>query len=205
MKNRSKYGNRFKRVFFSGSESISTTMGIVEIGEYTGLGGVGITNWTPKGVVKIGRFCLLANGVKIFGDGNHNMSRVTTYHLDYLFVYDSDVYSEWYLRDIEYRGPTIIGNDVWIGADAMILPGVNIGDGAVIGACAVVAKDVPPYAIVAGNPAKIVRWRFSEEQIKELLKIRWWGWDVKKIKENIDLFDDVDKFIKTFKVDKNKS
>ena len=104
----------------------------------------------------------------------------------------------------EYTLPTKgdfvkIGNDVWIGARVIILPGVTVGDGAIIGAGAVVTHGVPPYAVVAGVPARIVRFRFSDEQIEKLLKIAWWNWEERKIFENLDLFyGDVKKFIKKF-------
>jgi len=92
-----------------------------------------------------------------------------------------------------------IGNDVWIGARAIILPAVTVGDGAIIGAGAVVTRDVPPYAVVAGVPARIVRFRFRNDQIEKLLKIAWWNWDERKILENLDYFyGNVDKFIKKF-------
>ena len=83
------------------------------------------------------------------------------------------------------RGDVIIGNDVWIGYGATILSGVSIGDGAAIGACSLVVKDVPPYAIVAGNPAQVIRYRFDEETIHKLLKIRWWDWPDQRVRENI--------------------
>lgn len=94
-----------------------------------------------------------------------------------------------------------IGSDVWIGAGAIILPAVTVGDGAIIGAGAVITRDVPPYAVVAGVPAKIVRFRFGKEHIDELLKISWWNWSEEKISENLDYFyGDVDRFVKKFKL-----
>ena len=89
----------------------------------------------------------------------------------------------------------VIGNDVWVGRNVVILGGVTIGDGAILGAFSVIAKDVPPYAIVVGNPAIIKRYRFNENQIESLLKIKWWNWDEKKIEENKDDFLDIEKFI----------
>lgn len=86
---------------------------------------------------------------------------------------------------LDKRRDTIIGNDVWFGTNSTIMLGVKIGDGAIIGACSVVTKDVPPYSIVAGNPAKIVRYRFPDEIIEQLLKIKWWDWDYDKITRNI--------------------
>ena len=85
----------------------------------------------------------------------------------------------------DYKGDIIIGNDVWIGYEAVILAGVTIGDGAVIGSRAVVTKDVPPYTIVGGVPAKTIRRRFDEDTIRELLRLRWWDWPEEMIKENI--------------------
>ena len=84
-----------------------------------------------------------------------------------------------------HRGDTVIGNDVWIGREAVIMPGVSVGDGAIVGTRAQVARDVPPYAVVVGNPARVVRMRFPEETVAELLAIRWWDWDAEKIGRNI--------------------
>lgn len=99
-----------------------------------------------------------------------------------------------------YKGDINIGNDVWTGMDVTFLPGVTIGDGAVIAAGSVVTKDVPPYAIVGGNPAKALKYRFTKKQIKKLLKIKWWDWPLWKVYDNIDLIDseNVDEFIEKF-------
>ncbi|MNI40841.1 Chloramphenicol acetyltransferase [compost metagenome] len=86
------------------------------------------------------------------------------------------------LYSMPYNQKIVIGNDVWIGANAVILPGVTLGDGAVIGAGAVVTKDVPPYAIVGGVPAKVIRYRFTPEEIEVLLRIKWWEWEIEEIK-----------------------
>ena len=85
----------------------------------------------------------------------------------------------------EVKGNIIVGNDVWIGYGATLMEGVTVGDGAIIGAMAVVASDVPPYAIVIGNPAKILRYRFPPDRINEMLKLKWWDWQPEKIKENM--------------------
>jgi serine acetyltransferase len=97
----------------------------------------------------------------------------------------------------ECKGDIIIGNDVWIGAKSTIMSGVKIGDGAVIGSGSVVAKDVPPYAIVVGNPAKVIKYRFDEQQIENLLEIAWWNWPEHKIKEEAMLLwsKDINYFI----------
>ena len=88
-------------------------------------------------------------------------------------------------EDLPHKGDTVIGNDVWIGYDALLMPGVKVGDGAVIAARAVVTGDVPPYAVVGGNPAKAVKRRFPDEVVVELLAIRWWDWPVDKITRNL--------------------
>ncbi len=95
------------------------------------------------------------------------------------------------------KGDVIIGNDVWIGAEALIMSGVNIGDGAVIGARSLVTKDIPPYCVVTGNPAVIKKKRFSDDIIESLLEIKWWNWDNQKISKHIPLLlsDDISKFI----------
>lgn len=134
--------------------------------------------------LRIGRFTAIAPGVTILmPGGNHPMSGPSTYPFT-MFG------GEWMERTldtflaIEQPGDTVIGNDVWIGREAMILPGVAIGDGAVIGARSVVTKDVAPYAIVAGNPARTIRTRFPDDEIELLLRIRWWDWPVETITEH---------------------
>jgi virginiamycin A acetyltransferase len=98
------------------------------------------------------------------------------------------------------KGDIIIENDVWIGANSTIMSGIKIGNGAIVAAGSTVTKDVPPYAIVAGNPAKVVKYRFTEEQIEKLLSISWWDWDEQKIRDNaMDMWsDDIDGFINKF-------
>ncbi|MBV8694549.1 MAG: CatB-related O-acetyltransferase [Chloroflexi bacterium] len=89
--------------------------------------------------------------------------------------------------DLPLKGDTVVGNDVWIGKDAVIMPGVTIGDGAIIGTRSVVTRDVHPYTIVGGNPARLIRKRFPDDIIDELLNIKWWGWDIETISANIDV------------------
>lgn len=133
----------------------------------------------------IGKFCSIACGAKfIFNSANHSLSSLSTYPFPIFF-------EEWNLdvKDItkawDNKGNIIIGNDVWIGYEAVILAGVTIGDGAVIGTRAVVTKDVPPYTIVGGVPAKPIRKRFTQEMIDFLLKIKWWNWSEERIRQHI--------------------
>lgn len=133
----------------------------------------------------IGKFCSIACGAKfLFNSANHTLSSLSTYPFPIFF-------EEWDLeiKDItkawDNKGDIVIGNDVWIGYEAVILAGVTIGDGAVIGTRAVVTKDVPPYTIVGGIPAKPIKKRFPQETIDALLKIKWWGWDKKHIAQQI--------------------
>ncbi len=135
--------------------------------------------------LKIGKFCSIACGAKfLFTSGNHAMQSLSTYPFPIFF-------EEWNLdaRDIcsawDNKGDIIIGSDVWIGYEAVIMAGVTIGDGAIIGTRAVVTKDVPPYTIVGGVPTKIIRKRFDDATIERLEKLRWWDWDAAKIQRNI--------------------
>lgn len=129
----------------------------------------------------IGKFCSIACGAKfLFNSANHKMASLSTYTFP-LFFEEWGLEKENVAQAWDQKGDIIIGNDVWIGYEAVILPGVTIGDGAVIGCRAVVTKDVPPYTIVGGVPAKPIRKRFDEETIKELQKIKWWDWTEEKI------------------------
>ncbi len=130
----------------------------------------------------IGRFCSIACCAKfMFTSGNHSMQSLVNYTFPIFF-------DEWGLdaKDIcnawDNKGDTVIGNDVWIGYEAVIMPGVKIGDGAVIGTRAVVTKDVPPYTIVGGVPAKPIRRRFDDATVEKLEALRWWDWDEDRLK-----------------------
>lgn len=133
----------------------------------------------------IGKFCSIACGAKfIFNSANHTMSSLSTYPFPLFFeewgLEKSSVTESW-----DNKGDIIIGNDVWIGYEAVILAGVKIGDGAIIGTRAVVTKDVPPYTIVGGIPAKPIRKRFNEETLCRLLELKWWDWPEQKISQKI--------------------
>ena len=133
----------------------------------------------------IGRFCSIACGARfLFTSGNHAMQSLSTYPFPIFF-------DEWGLdakniRDAwDNKGDTVIGNDVWIGYEAIIMPGVKIGDGAIVGTRAVVTGDVPPYTIVGGVPARPIRKRFDDETIRRLEALRWWDWDEEKLRRNL--------------------
>jgi len=135
--------------------------------------------------LKIGKFCSIACGAKfLFTSANHTLRSLSTYPFPIFF-------GEWGLdaKNIceawDNKGDIVIGNDVWIGFEAVILSGVTIGDGAIIGTRAVVTKDVPPYTIVGGIPAKPIRKRFDDETISQLEALNWWDWDEETIRNNI--------------------
>lgn len=161
------------------------------IGEYT-YGYPAVYDWNEGTTLKIGRFCSIAKGVRIFLGGGHRTDWVTTFPFMEFFQQAKN-----FTGHPISRGDVVIGNDVWIGAHATILSGVTIGDGAVIGAGSVVAKSVPAYAVVVGNPARIVKYRFSPEQIDKLIKIRWWNWPIIKIMTAFPLLlsQNIDEFI----------
>ena len=133
----------------------------------------------------IGKFCSIACGAKfLFNSANHKMASLSTYTFP-LFFEEWGLKKENVAQAWDQKGDIMIGNDVWIGYEAVILSGVTIGDGAVIGCRAVVTKDIPPYTIVGGVPAKPIRKRFDEETIKELQKIKWWDWPEEKLKNHL--------------------
>ncbi len=135
--------------------------------------------------LKIGRFCSIACGAKfLFTSGNHTLHSLSTYPFPIFF-------EEWRLdaghitEAWDNKGDIVIGNDVWIGYEAVILSGVTIGNGAIIGTRAVVTKDVPPYTIVGGVPAKPIRRRFDDDTVSALEALRWWDWEPEKIARNL--------------------
>ena len=133
----------------------------------------------------IGKFCQIASGVEfMMNDANHQMNAVSTFPFYTLEGWEMDAPDS---TDMPFKGDTVIGNDVWIGQNAVILPGVHIGDGAIIGANSVVGSDVDPYTIVVGNPAKPLRKRFDEELIGLLLKFKWWDKSVEEINSMIPI------------------
>jgi acetyltransferase-like isoleucine patch superfamily enzyme len=146
-------------------------------------------------VLKVGKFCSIASGVKVYLGGNHRIDWVSTYpfghiHQDIFDLFNGEGHPS-------TKGDVTIGNDVWIGANVTIMTGVTIGDGAVIANNSHVVKNVEPYTLVGGNPAKLIKYRFSSEQIQKLLEIKWWDWEDEKINKFSPLLCDknIDHFI----------
>ena len=151
-----------------------------------------VTNFYPwsRDRLIIGKFCQIASGVEfMMNDANHQMSAVSTFPFYTLEGWNMKAPAA---SDMPYKGDTVIGNDVWIGQNALILPGVQIGDGAIIGANSVVGSDVEPYTIVAGNPAKIIRKRFDDELIALMEKFQWWNRSIEEINALIPILTDSD-------------
>lgn len=133
----------------------------------------------------IGKFCAIATNVKFIMNGaNHKLDGISTY--PFPIFGQSWAKGMDKLMDLPSKGDTIIGNDVWLGYESVIMPGVKIGDGAIIAAKSVVVSHIPPYTIAGGNPARIIKQRFSESEIAQLLEIKWWDWEIEKITRNID-------------------
>jgi virginiamycin A acetyltransferase len=148
-----------------------------------------------RATVKIGRFCSIANEVTIILGGEHYTNWVSTFPFSVYLEGAAQCALQHYSR-----GDITIGNDVWIGHDAVILSGVTIGNGAVVGARSVVTRDIPPYAIAVGQPAKIVRYRFGEQTIEALQQIAWWDWDISEIRKAAPILSsgEIDSFIQQY-------
>ncbi|HEY5532871.1 MAG TPA: CatB-related O-acetyltransferase [Candidatus Anoxymicrobiaceae bacterium] len=159
-----------------------------EIGEYT----YGVPKVVfPQARLKIGKFCSISWNVTIYLGGNHRLDWIA------LYPFAGKEHDRW--PDVEgvdkyltTRGDVTIGNDVWIGSDVIIMSGVTIGDGAAIGAGSVITTDVEPYSVVAGNPARVIKKRFSDDDIDKLLRISWWDWPEEKIRRNVHLLSSGD-------------
>lgn len=129
----------------------------------------------------IGKFVAIAQGAQFIMNGaNHPLSGFTTFPWSSFEGWKDNAPVEW-----PQKGNTVIGNDVWIGREAVIMPGVTVGHGAIIGTRAVIAKDVPPYAVVVGNPGRIAKMRFSDDVIRRLLAVAWWDWPPEKLANHL--------------------
>jgi len=166
----------------------------VSLGDFTY-----IASGTKISRAKIGKFCSIGPDCKI-GLGKHpTKSFVSTHPIFYSTLKQAQIaFADIAFADKNYFeefGNIEIGNDVWIGANAIIVDGIKIGDGAIVAAGAVVTKDVPPYAIVGGVPAKIIRYRFDKDEIAKLLELKWWDKDINYLKSNFKKFHDIKEFL----------
>jgi acetyltransferase-like isoleucine patch superfamily enzyme len=169
-----------------------------EFGDYTyGYDSLIVKDFETGEKLKIGKFCSLSSGITILLGGNHPIQNVSTYPFGIL---NTDKFNN-SINNNNNKKDTIIGNDVWIGHGATIMTGITIGDGAVIASNSNVIKDVEPYSIVGGNPAKFIKKRFTDDQISHLLNIKWWDLNDEKINEILPHIcsDSIDEFIKLFK------
>lgn len=166
-----------------------------EIGRYS-WGHLTVSSRGPGTTLKVGQFCSFAHGAHIILGGEHRADFVSTYRFP---AYPPFNRTHLHLAEDTSvtKGAVVIGNDVWLGHQSLVLSGVTIGDGAIIGAGSVVRHDVPPYAVVAGNPARVAGFRFPPEQIEALLRLKWWDWPIEQISSHLDQFmsDDVAAFI----------
>ena len=137
----------------------------------------------------IGKFCALAAETRFIMTGNHKLDAISTYPFP---IFQQGWESAFNIFDLPVKGDITVGSDVWFGYNTLIMGGVTIGHGAIIAAGAVVVKDVPPYSIVAGNPAKVVKKRFDDATIDRLLQIAWWDWDIGKINKHLRLICNLD-------------
>ncbi len=160
----------------------SKLQGNISVGNNTSINGPGTEIFSGIHPITIGSYCSIARNTAI-QEVNHNFKSITTYFIK------QRVFGEKTGIDAVSKGAITIGNDVWIGTQCAILTGVTIGHGCVIAANSVVTYNIPPYSIVGGTPAKIIKKRFSDEIIDALLNLEWWNWETEKIKRNYNLFD----------------
>jgi acetyltransferase-like isoleucine patch superfamily enzyme len=163
-------------------------------GEYT-YGKIKLMWESEQGKLSVGKFCSIGGNVIAYLGGNHNTRWITTYPFGHIF---GNVFQHDGKGHPTTKGDIKIGNDVWIGDNVTIMSGVTIGDGAIIAGNSHVVKDVEPYSIIGGNPSKHIRFRFSETQIKKLLELRWWDWEISKIQTFIQLLcsDKIEEFFR---------
>lgn len=158
-------------------------MGEITIGKFTYICSAINRKGAANNIV-IGKYCSIAEGVVFDSGFGHNTSNISTYPFHTM---DSTVKS-----NVTHKGDIIIGNDVWIGDNVTIMSGVTIGDGAIIGTKSVVTRNIPPYAIACGLPARVVKYRFSKGHISDLLSIKWWDWEDSKVLSEAHLLADTD-------------
>ena len=166
-----------------------------DIGRYS-WGHLTVSSRGPGTMLTVGQFCSFAFGTHVVLGGEHRADFVSTYRFA-AYPPFNETHRHLAENTSVTKGAVVIGNDVWLGHQTLVLSGVTIGDGAIIGAGSVVRHDIPPYAIVAGNPARVAGFRFAPEQIEALLEVKWWNWPVETIARHLDsmLSDDIDGFI----------
>ena len=154
-------------------------------------------SWGEGSKLVVGNFCSIASNVNIYLGGNHRIDWVTTFPFGHIHHQTFNKFNG--VGHPATKGDVVIGNDVWIGANVTIMSGVTIGDGVVIANNSHVVKNVEPYSLVGGNPAKLIKYRFTPEQIEKLLEIKWWFWEDSKINEYTPLLcnENIDEFIKS--------
>ncbi len=192
-------GELFRRTrFYNGPYFLSENpeYSRYSIGEYS-YGKPTVLEFGEKATLRIGNFCSIAKGVVILLGGEHT-GLITTYPFNQMYRRKEFAEFQRLQAHPHSKGDVIIGNDVWIGANALLLSGTKIGDGAIVGAGSVVTKPVEPYAIAAGNPASTIKKRFDQETIARLLKIQWWYWPLERIRENLPLLlsNRIEEFLK---------
>jgi acetyltransferase-like isoleucine patch superfamily enzyme len=169
----------------------------MSFGKYTyGINNLNIFYSNAEANLIVGKFCSIAPNVNIYLGGNHRTDWVTTYPFGHI---NQNIFNNFNGHGLpSTKGNVIIGNDVWIGSNVTIMSGVTIGDGVVIANNSHVVKNAEPYSLVGGNPAKLIKYRFTKEQIEKLLEIKWWDWDDEKINEFSPLLSNsnIDEFIK---------
>jgi len=156
-----------------------------------------IHNWNDPNIkLNVGNFTSIAANVHVYLSGNHRHDWVTTYPFGHINHNVFDNFNG--VGHPSSKGDVVIGNDVWIGNNATIMSGITIGDGAVVACNSHVVKNVEPYSMIGGNPARFIKYRFTQEQIEKLLEIKWWNWDDEKINKFTPLLcnPDIDEFIK---------
>lgn len=168
-------------------------VGKIAVGDYSYIGGPGRISGLKSTKVSIGKFTSISSGINIIGALHKN--QISNFPFIKIFPEEK---INWSNGHGVSKGDIFIGNDVWIGLNVIILSGVKIENGAIIGAGSVVTKDIPAYAIAAGVPAKVLKYRFKNEEIKQLLEIEWWNWDIVKIRSNLKYFTEDKISVKNF-------
>lgn len=169
-----------------------------EIGRFS-WGHLSVSSRTPGAHLRVGQFCSFAYGCHVILGGEHRADFVSTYRFPAYPPFKAE-FSHLAGDTATTKGDVTIGNDVWMGHQVLVLSGVELGDGVIVGAGSVVRSSAPPYAIVAGNPARVAGFRFPKDQIEALLRIRWWDWPVDRITEAMDLLmsEEIDAFLERY-------